>query len=108
MKLSYEKIVEKIEKEETITSSDITAEQLFMLFHDRYIKTIEYGHALYEFNLIPIEDTENKYKYWDYDKIDCISLMQAMIETLIKNKSVYILVQDEPFQVKLEVLETKQ
>lgn len=108
MTLSYEKIVEKLKNEGTIASSDITAEQLLMLLHDRYIKEIEYEHTLYEFNLMPIEDTKNKYKYWDYDKIDCISLMRAIIETLIKNKSVYILIQDEPFQVKLEVLETKQ
>lgn len=106
MILSYEKIIEKFKNKVSVSSSDITTEQLLMLFHDGYLKTVTYGHTLYELNLVPVED--NKYKYWAYDKLDCISVLIKIVKMLIEGNSVYLLIQDEGFEVKLEVLETNE
>lgn len=105
MTLPYEKIIEKLNNKECVLSSDVTTEQLLMLYHDRYMKVVRYNYTLYELNLVPIED--NKYKYLTYDKTDCLSFLETIVRMLIEGKLVYILIQGEPFQVELEILETK-
>lgn len=106
MSLTYQEIVEKMKNKEGISSAEITTEQLLMLFHDGYLRTVTYGHTLYELNLIPVED--NKYKYWAYDKLDCVSSLTKIVKMLIEGQLVYILIQDEPFQVNVEILETNE
>ena len=105
MTLSYEKIIEKLNNKECVLSSDVTTEQLLMLYHDRYMKVVRYKHTLYELNLVPIEN--NEYKYLAYDKADCLSFLETIVKMLVEGQLVYILIQGEPFQIELEVLETK-
>jgi len=107
MSLTYQEIVEKIKSKDGVSSAEITTEQILMLFHDRYLKTIEWEHNLYEFNLIPIEN-EKYYKYWVYDNFHSTHALEQIVKMSLEGKSVYLLIQDEGFEVKTEVLETEK
>ena len=104
MNLTYQEIVEKLKNKEGLSSAEITTEQTLMLFHDRYLKTITWGHDLYEFNLIP---TENK-EYWAYDNLSSMYALEQIVKMSLEGMPVYLLIQDEGFEVKLEVLETNE
>lgn len=104
MSLTYQEIVEKMKNNEGVSSAEITTEQILMLFHDRYLKTVAWGSDLYEFNLIP---TENK-EYWAYDNFHSSYALRQIVKMFNEDKPVYLLIQDEGFEVKLEILETNE
>lgn len=53
--MEYNKIVENIQANKSISGDEVTGVQLFRLFRDGHLKNIEYDDAVYEVQMTPTE-----------------------------------------------------
>lgn len=107
--MDYSEVVRKFKDKEPVHSTDINGVQIFMLLHDRLIKTVRLGSTLYEVNFIPMDYGMNSMLYINLatcqDYNDANTIFKRMI-TLYKNhEPIYINLEEEYFEIKLEILE---
>lgn len=107
--MQYFEIVEKVRNHEHLTSKDITGFQLIMLLQDKEIKDIVYHGNKFEINFIPITYTFEAYILSD-TKLKTFNDAEKIIEHWIHcydvKKSIYIQIEDEYFEVILDLLES--
>jgi len=110
--MTYIEIVEKIRGGEKVNLSTVTMPQVFMCMHDRVVKNIGINNDIYELIFIPIEEPVGKVIYMDEEHYptthDIFNLLQEIFDTIKENNSITMLLEDEFFELKLEVLETKE
>ena len=105
----YSDIVTKIRNNETIPASEISGKQIIMLFQDNEIHKVKYENILYEFNLIPVTYAYECINIADDLSFDgCNELIKAFIKDYNHNKINYIQIEDEYFEIRIDVLETTE
>ena len=109
--MTYSEVVKTLKENGQINSSDVTGEQVLMLFHDGFIQRFTHNENVYEITFIPIED-EHEYMHIDTDRysnyIDILCLLERWIHEFLANKPIYIIFNDEKFEIHVEVMETKR
>ena len=110
--MTYEEVVTKMRKKERISTKDVKGYWLFYLIQDGEIKTIKYNHTLYEINLIESKPVGSG--LFTINELTCstwrdvMSIMQTIIRGIEDGLQLYITLDDEYFEVKLEALETDE
>lgn len=110
--MTYEEITTKLRAHECVKLSEISMTQLFMCMHDEIIKNVSLGGDVYELIFIPIEEPVGKVIYMDEQHYPTVSgvfdLLKEIVNSIKKNNSVTMLLEYELFELKVEVLETKE
>lgn len=110
--MTYEEFANKLKTDGRVKSSECTGEWFFMLIHDRIIKTIQYNGKLYEVNFIPLEYSLASLIIINEENCKTYHNAEERIVDIIKNinlgNRVSISLQDEYFEVIIEVLEADE
>jgi len=105
----YSEIVEKVRKHEKVPTKDINGFQLIMLLQDKEVKNISYHGNIFEINFIPITYTFEPYvlKEEDFPTFrDGEKIIEHWIHCYDVNKTIYIQIENEYFEVILDLLES--
>jgi len=107
--MMYNEIVEKVRKNEHLSSKDITGFQLIMLLQDKEIKDIVYHGNKFEINFIPITYAFEAYTLSDTG-LKTFNGGEKIIEHWIHcydvKKPIYVQIKDEYFEIILDLLES--
>ena len=109
--MTYDEIVKEMEENGRIDCGTLTGEQCFMLMRDGYVKYIDMDKSLYECNIIPYNDFKVDYIY--ISKSTCPNILSALdtFKKIIKKfnleEPAYVVIEDEIFQVVIDILETE-
>lgn len=110
--MKYEDLIKKLENKETISSDDVTGCQVFMLLHDHVLKNVDMSGNIYELNFLPIDEIPCDYikmteeEYGTYYSIR--GVMEFIITRASNDKPVFMCLNNEYFELKVEVLETRE
>lgn len=107
--MQYFEIVEKIRNHEKLSAKDINGFQLIMLLQDKEVKNISYHGNLFEINFIPITYAFEAYilKEEEFPTFrDGEKIIEHWIHCYDVNKTIYIQIENEYFEVILELLES--
>jgi len=107
----YSEIVEKVRKHEDLSSKDITGFQLIMLLQDKEVKNVKYHDNLFEVNFIPmtyafepdILKEEELPTFRDGEK-----MIEHWIHCYDIKKSIYVQIENEYFEIILDLLESAE
>lgn len=105
----YSEIVEKVRHCERLSMKDISGFQLLMLLKDRELKDVMYYGNTFEVNFIPITYTFEAYVLKEEELSsfrDGEEIIDHWIYCYKVNKSIYVQIEDEYFEIKLELLES--
>ena len=109
--MTYEEIVNKLNANQTVPRSEVNEFQTFMLLRDRVITTLRSKQTLYEINFIPVEEEGDVVLFVTQDTHgthdDALNKLGLIVDRYLKNENVYVQLEDELFQVIVEVLETE-
>jgi len=109
--MKYSEVVEKIRNHENLFSKDVTGFQLLMLIQDCEIKNIGYHGNLFEINFIPIPYAFEPYILKDEELptfLDGEKIIEHWIHCYDVNKSIYVQIEDEYFEIRVELLESAE
>lgn len=114
--MDYIEIVDTIRSGTKVKATDVSGLQLFMLLRDRVIKQIEVREfGMFELNFVPVDEDEMDAKPLRLNEVNCRTFLQAgdYIKFLVKQyrhgvKSIYVAIEDEPFQLYIEELESNE
>lgn len=107
--MQYAEVVERIRKHKGVKASDITGMQMIMLLQDREIKTVIMHGNEYEIYFIPVTYA---FEAIELSDVNCPTLYNAerfleeWIERFENNKDIFVQIEDEFFQIIIDVLET--
>lgn len=109
--MQYSEIVEKIRNHECLSMKDISGFQLLMLIQDNEVKNISYHGNIFEINFIPITyafeacvlKEEKLPTFNDGEKI-----IEHWIHCYDVNKSIYVQIEDEYFEIIIDLLESAE
>lgn len=107
--MQYFEIVEKIRNHEKLSAKDINGFQLIMLLQDKEVKNISYHGNLFEINFIPITYAFEAYvlKEEEFPTFrDGEKIIEHWVHCYDVNKTIYIEIENEYFEVILELLES--
>lgn len=107
--MEYSEVVEKVRHKELLRMTDVTGYQLIKLLFDREVKNVGYQGNTFEVNFVPITDpyaaipiTE---EYLPTFK-DGERLITQWIECNKADTPIYVMLNDDYFEIKLELLES--
>lgn len=106
----YSEIVERVNTNQKIKSEDVTGVQLIHLLYDKTIKQIKYHKITYEVNFVPITYSFEPMEINDkavptFD--DANKIIEHWIHCYDANKDIYIIFNENHYQVVLDILETE-
>ena len=107
--MQYSEIVKKIRDYGCLPINDVSGFQLLMLIQDNEIKNINYRGNIFEINFIPITYAFEPYvlkeeelpTFQDGEKI-----IEHWIHCYDVKKAIYVQIEDEYFEVILDLLES--
>lgn len=110
--MTYTEVVNKLRSKERIFPKDVKGYWMFYLLLDREIKNVQCRHKTYEVNFIPVAPchsgvfviNENTCSKWD----EAINIMGNIITAIEDGLHRYVVVDEDYFEVKLEVMETDE
>ena len=109
--MMYSDIVTKLRNKETVYDSEISGYQLIMLLQDREIKTIRFENTLYEINFNIITYS---FSATDITEENCPTMRHAQkvitdwVNHYKSGLHSYICMDNEYFEIIIDVLETKE
>lgn len=114
--MDYMKIVDTIKSGNKVKSDDVSGIQLFMLLRDKVIKDVKVRKfGTFEFNFVPVEEDDISVEPCRLNKDNCFSFFIAgkFLKGFIKQyrrgeKSIYVAIEDETFQLYIEELESNE
>lgn len=114
--MDYMEIVDTIKSGNKVKSDNVSGIQLFMLLRDKVIKDVKVRKfGTFEFNFVPVEEEDIAIKPLQLNKDNCFSFFTAgtFIKEIIKqyrrgDKSIYVTIEDETFQLYIEELESNE
>lgn len=109
--MQYSEIVEKVRKHERVFSKDITGFQLIMLLQDKEIKDIVYHGNRFEINFIPITYTFEPYILKEEDLptfYDGEKMIEHWVHCYDIKKAIYVQIENEYFEIILDLLESAE
>ena len=107
--MQYSEIVKKIRNHENLSSKDITGFQLIMLLQDKEVKNIVYHGNKFEINFIPITYSFEPYILKEEELStfrDGEKIIEHWVHCYGVKKAIYIQMEDEYFEVILDLLES--
>ena len=109
--MQYSEIVEKLRNKLPIRAKEITGLQLIMLLQDKEIKDIKYYGNMFEINFIPVTYAFEAYVLKEDDLptfLDGERIIQQWIHYYEEKKAIYVQIEDEYFEVVLDLLESAE
>lgn len=114
--MDYMEIVDIIRSGNKVNSDNVSGIQLFMLLRDGIIKNIKVKKiGTFEFNFVPVEEDNIPVEPLRLNKDNCFRFFTAntFIKELIQqyrrgDKSIYVAIEDETFQLYIEELESNE
>ena len=110
--MTYTEIVETIRSGKKVNLSLVTMPQVFMCLHDGVVKNVGMDGDVYELIFIPIEEPVGKVIYMDEQHYPTVhgvfELLREIIDSIKENNKITMSLEYEFFELKLEVLETKE
>lgn len=109
--MQYSEIVEKVRHHKNLSSKDITGFQLIMLFQDREIKDIVYHGNKFEINFIPITSAFEPYILKEEELStfrDGERIIEHWVHCYDVKKAIYVQIENEYFEVILDLLESAE
>jgi len=110
--MTYTEVVNKLRSNERVYPRDVKGYWMFYLLQDREIKNIQCRHKLYEVNFIPVAPCSSGVYVINEctcpDWSDALSIMNIIITAIEDGLHGYVVIDEEYFEVKLEVLETDE
>jgi hypothetical protein len=108
--MQYSEIVEKLRKHTPVSAREITGRQLIMLLQDKEIKEIAYCGNVFEVNFIQITYTFMPSCVLKEDDLptflDGERIIRQWVHYYEEKKSFYMQIEDEYFEVVLDLLES--
>lgn len=107
--MKYSEIVEKVRNHGCLSMTDVTGFQLLMLIRDKEIKTINHYGNIFEVNFIPITYAFEPYilKEEELSRFrDGERIITHWIHCYDVKKSIYVQIENEYFEVILDLLES--
>ena len=110
--MTYTEVVNKLRSNERVRCEDVKGYWMFYLLLDREVKNIQCRHKTYEVNFIPAVPCSsgvfviNERTCPDWG--DALSIMDTIINAIEDGLHRYVVVDEEYFEVKLEVMETDE
>ena len=109
--MQYSEIVEKVRKNENLASKDVTGFQLLMLIQDKEVKNIRYHGNMFEINFIPITYAFEPYILKE-EELPTLHDGEKIIEHWVHcydvKKAIYVQIENEYFEVILDLLESAE
>ena len=110
--MTYTEVVNKIRSKERLFPEDFKGYWMFHLLLEREIKDVQCHHKTYEVNFIPVEPcnsgvfviNERTCPNWT----DACFIMNTIIQAIEDGLHRYVVIDEEYFEVKLEVMETDE
>lgn len=110
--MTYTEVVNKLRSKERIFTKDVKGYWMFYLLLDRELKNIQCRHKTYEVNFIPVESCDSGVFVINErtcpDWTDACSIMDTIIKAIEDGLHRYVVVDEEYFEIKLEVMETDE
>ena len=107
--MEYSEVVEKVRHKEPLHMTDVTGYQLIKLLFDREIKNVCYQGNTFEVNFVPVTyaftATPITEEYLSTFK-DGERLITQWIECNKTDTPIYVMLKDDYFEIKLELLES--
>jgi hypothetical protein len=108
--MQYFEIVEKLRNHERVPTKEISGFQLLMLLQDKEIESIDYRGNVFEINFISITYAFDAYALKE-EELPTIHDAEKIIEHWINcydvKKAIYVQIENEYFEIILDLLETK-
>ena len=106
---TYNELVEKIQKQEPVSFKEISGVQVFMLLHDRVVKSVNNYNTIYELNFLPIEYSVKETIIYINEKTcptysSCGRIIDSIINQFKKHLPIYVELEDELYEIIVEVL----
>lgn len=109
--MQYSEIIEKVRNHESFPVTELSGFQLLMLIRDKEIKSIKCNGNVFEINFIPITYAFDPYILKE-EKLRLYRDGEKMIEHWIHcydvKKAIYIQIENEYFEVILDILESAE
>ena len=109
--MQYSEIVEKLRNHKILSSKDITGFQLIMLLQDNEVKSISYHGNIFEVNFIPITFAFEPYILKEEELPtfrDGAKIIEHWVLCYDVKKAIYVQIEDEYFEVILDLLESNE
>ena len=109
--MQYSEIVEKIRNHERVSTKEVNGFQLLMLIQDKEVKNISYHGNLFEVNFIPITYAFEAYVLKEEELPtfrDGEKIIEHWIHCYDVKKAIYVLVENEYFEIILDLLESAE
>lgn len=107
----YSEVVEKMKVHAPLTVQEVSAEQMFYLYRDRYMKYISCCGNQYELNLVPVKPGE-KHIYELIKANDEFNAFVELVEVFIKNtqnnKRSFLICDHKEYEVVMELMESNE
>ena len=105
---TYNELVEKIQNQEPVACKDISGVQVFMLLHDRVVKSVKNHNTIYELNFLPVdynvEETLRINEQTCPTYSSCGKMIDYIVKQFKKHLPIYIELEDELYEIIVEVL----
>ena len=109
--MQYSEVVEKIRNHESVSIHEVNGFQLIMLIHDHEVKNVSYQGNLFEINFIPITYAYEAYVLKEEELStlrDGEKIIEHWIHCYDANKSIFVQLEDEYFEIIVDVLESAE
>ena len=109
--MQYFEIVEKLRNHEILSSKDVTGFQLIMLLQDKEVKNINYHDNVFEINFIPITYAFEPYILKEEELPtfrDVAKIIEHWVHCYDVKKAIYVQIENEYFEVILDLLESAE
>lgn len=111
--MTYFECCEKIRNKEKVSMNEVQGYWIFCMLHDRVMKNVKYKNKTYEVNFLLRENSlgtlfvinETTCKEWD----DACTIFSKIVNNIEDcGNRVSICIDDEYFEIELEILETDE
>ena len=99
--MQYYEIVEKVRNNERLPITEVSGFQLIMLMQDREVKNIGYHGNVFEVNFIPITYAFETFRAGE-------KIIEHWIHCYDVKKAIYVQIENEYFEVILDLLESAE
>ena len=109
--MQYFEIVEKLRNHEHLSTKEVSGFQLLMLIQDKEIKNIRYHGNIFEINFIPIISVLEPYILKEEELStfrDGEKIIEHWVHCYDVNKAIYVQIENEYFEVILDLLESAE
>ena len=107
--MKYSEVIEKVRRHEAIPRQDVSGFHLLLLMRDKEITNINYYGNVFEVNFIPIAYAFEAHVLKE-EELSTVTDGEKIIEHWVHcydvKKSIYVQIEDEYFEIKLELLES--